>query len=136
KSERERYAEVLMQAPAFICILSGENHGFEMTNHLYLELVDRDDILGKTIYEVFTEVKDQGIIEIIEYVYNTGVPFFGNEVVVKLKKGTKKDLTDVYINISFQAYKGPNNQTRGVFVFGIDVTEMKRTEQKIQKLNN
>lgn len=135
KAERERYAEVLMQAPAFICILSGENHVFEMTNPLYLELVDRKDIIGKTMYEVFPEVKDQGFFEIIENVYNTGVPFFGNEVLVKLKKGPDKILTDLYINISFQAYKGPNNAIKGVFVFGIDVTDMKRNENKIHKLN-
>jgi PAS domain S-box-containing protein len=135
KAERERYAEVLMQAPAFICILSGENHVFEMTNPMYLELVDREDIIGKTIYEVFPEVKDQGFFEIIENVYNTGVPFFGNEILVKLKKGPQKVLTDVFINISFQAYKGPNNETRGVFVFGTDVTENIKTQHKISRLN-
>lgn len=135
KAERERYAEVLMQAPAFICILSGENHVFEMTNPLYLELVDRADIIGKTIYEVFPEVRDQGFFEIIENVYNTGVPFFGNEILVKIKKGPEKILTDVYINISFQAYKGPNNETKGVFVFGIDVTNEVQTRKSIQEIN-
>jgi PAS domain-containing protein len=70
--ERVRLADVFRQAPAFMCVLRGPDHIFEMANERYFQLVGRRDIIGKSVRDALPEVEGQGYFELIEQVYLTG----------------------------------------------------------------
>ncbi len=63
-----------------IGITHGPDHVYQFANPLYLKVIGKtDDIIGKTVLEVFPELKDQGAIEMRDKVYRTGEVFTSNE---------------------------------------------------------
>ena len=44
------------------------------------------NILGKTVEEAIPEVVEQGFIQLLDNVYQTGEPLIGNEILLKLIK--------------------------------------------------
>lgn len=51
ESERSRLAYLFTRAPAFVAVLRGPEHVFELVNPSYSELVGGRDVLGKTVRE-------------------------------------------------------------------------------------
>lgn len=72
---------VFMQAPAAIAVIEGPHQKFVLVNALYQKLFGRteEQLLGKTIREVFPEIQDQNICEILEQVYQSGKAFVAHE---------------------------------------------------------
>lgn len=127
--------EIFMQAPAFIAMLKGPQHIFELCNPLYMLLVGTErDILGKPAAEALPEVVDQGFIELLDGVFQTGKPYIGNEVPVDVDKHETGQVEKVYVNFVYQPYKDTDGAIRGIFVHGVDVTEQVENRRKIEGL--
>ncbi|MDB5196198.1 MAG: domain S-box [Flaviaesturariibacter sp.] len=133
ESERERFVEMFKSAPSSIGICNGPDHVFIMANERYLQLTGRQNIVGKSVREVFPEIADQGLFESLDAVYNTGVPFVANERLIKLDKNSDGILQDVYLNFVYQAYRNRSNDIEGIFFFAIDVTEQVVSRKKIEE---
>ena len=131
--ERLRFYNLYSQAPSCIGILKGPNHVYELANELYLQLIDKRDIIGKTVKEVLPELETQGFFEILDTVYQTGETFTANEMLVKLDRDGDGKLIDVYLNFIYQAHKDANNNIDGILFFGNDVTEQVLSRKKIEE---
>lgn len=131
--ERLRFYNLYSQAPSCIGILKGPNHVYELANELYLKLIDKKDVIGKTVREVLPELETQGIFEILDNVYQTGETFTANEMLIKLDRDGKGKLDDVYLNFIYQAHKDANNNIDGILFFGNDVTEQVLSRKKIEE---
>ena len=129
--ERQRFHDMFLHAPSCLGILRGADHRFEMVNDQYLELTGRENIIGKTIWEVFPEANDKGFLELLNDVYRTGRTISAKEKPVLLHVGGKEKL--FYLNFMYQAYKNNENKTQGVFFFINDVTEQVLSEKKIKE---
>ncbi|HET7896545.1 MAG TPA: ATP-binding protein, partial [Flavisolibacter sp.] len=75
---------LFMAAPVAIAILRGKDQRFELTNQRYVDLAGREDIIGKTILEAFPELQHAGIKELLDGVYETGIPYVGNELSLEM----------------------------------------------------
>lgn len=131
ENERQRLYDLFMQAPAAIGLMRGKDHIFEFTNPMYLELVGRkDNLIGKTAREAFPDV-EQGYLEILDSVYQTGEAYFGNEVSLQLngKHNAKPD--DCYVNFVYQPFKDHNGTVQGIMVHAVDVTAQVLAKQKL-----
>ena len=52
-----------------------------------MQLIGNDrNIIGKPIREALPELREQGIYELLDGVYTTGKPFFGDELFIRLDK--------------------------------------------------
>lgn len=131
KAERQKFFHLLMDAPAMVAVLQGTNHVFELANELYLEAIGRRDILGKPIHEALPELTGQGIFELLDNVYATGEPYYGNEVLVQLQRGNK--LEGVYFNFVYQAIKNEEGLSEGIFVHAVNVTELVKAKYRAQE---
>ncbi|MEO8146394.1 MAG: PAS domain S-box protein [Bacteroidia bacterium] len=131
--ERERFHDLFLTAPSCIAILKGPNHIFEIANELYLKLINKKDIIGKSVKEVLPEVAGQGFIELLNKVYLTGETFSANEMLVKLDTEVNGELIDKYLNFIYQAYRNAAGIIEGIFVFVVDVTEQVQSRKKIEK---
>lgn len=130
--ERQRFLDLYSTAPSCMGILKGIDHVYEMANPLYLQLIDKKDIIGKTVKEVLPELASQGIFEFLDKVYQTGETFSANEMLVKFDfKGTG-ELIDKYLNFIYQAHRNEDGDIDGIFFFAIDVTEQVLSRQKIE----
>lgn len=131
--ERQRFLGLYLQAPSCMGILKGPNHEFEMANPLYLQLINKSDIIGKTVKEVLPELESQGIFDFLDTVYTTGNTFSANEMLVKFDfKGTG-ELVDTYLNFIYQAHRNQDGQIDGIVFFAIDVTEQVLSRKKIEE---
>ena len=111
------------ETPSFLCSLVGPKHTFEMVNKQFIRLVGRADIVGKTVEEALPEVVAQGFVTILDSVYKTGEPFYGNEVEVQLQREKKAPLETRYVNFVYMPTYDEGNKVTGIFVHGNDITE-------------
>jgi PAS domain-containing protein len=94
-----------MQARAAIGLLSGPEHRFTFVNRDYLRLTGRrkaEDFIGRTVREALPEVEGQGIFEILDGVYKTGVPYQATARQVSLNRGPEGRREEVYFDFMYQ----------------------------------
>lgn len=137
RAKRETESQIynyFMDAPAFIALLKGPDHVFELCNERYRKLVGKDrDIIGKPVLKALPEVKNQGFIELLDNVYNSGKPFVGNELLAQLDKNETGELERVYLNFVYHPQKDSKGNTCGIFVHGIDVSDQVSARKKIEQ---
>lgn len=131
--ELTRLQYLFQQAPGIIAVLRGPHHIFDIANSSYLRLVGDRDILGKTVREALPELAGQGFFELLDEVYATGKPYFGNEVSVMLQRQFNSALEERYVNFIYQPTFDHRGNITGIFVEGSDVTESVKVHQALQK---
>jgi two-component system sensor histidine kinase VicK len=135
-SQRDRFAQFFMQAPAGICVLNGPDYQFELVNPLYQQFFPGRDILGKPLTEAIPELAGQPIIDIIENVYRTGKLYEGRELYVPMARMADGFIEERYFNFIYQPRPGPGDQVDGIFVFAIEVTDTVLARRKIEASAN
>jgi len=131
--ERQRFRDLYLQAPSCMGILKGPNHVYEMANNLYLQLIDKKDIIGKTVKEVLPELEAQGIFEFLDTVYKTGETFSANEMLMKFDYHGNGKLVDTYLNFIYQAHRDLDGNIDGILFFANNVTEQVLSRKKIEE---
>jgi PAS domain S-box-containing protein len=134
RRERGRFAEVFHLAPAFIATLRGPDHVFEMANEAYIRLVGGRDVVGLPVREALPEVVEQGFLDLLDRVRNTGEPFIGTEVPVMLRSADDERDEQHYVNFIYQPTTGRGGEITGIFVHGVDVTEQVCARRDIEQL--
>lgn len=133
--ERSRLRDSFILAPAGMALLAGPEHRFTFVNSAYLELVGResaDQIVGKTVAEAFPEVKEQGILHLLNQVFETGQPFLASERELRLKRYGKEKEDVVYTTFSYQALKNVKGNVEGILVHAADVTEQVMARNQLE----
>jgi signal transduction histidine kinase len=131
RTEQKRLEELYRQAPAFLCLLRGPDHVFEMTNPRYQELIGDRDVIGKSVHEAVPESVEQGFVTILNKVYQTGEPFVANSFPIKLARTPGQPLEDRYLDFVYQPMRDPDSKVYAILVLGVDVTERRRAEQAL-----
>lgn len=136
EAEQARLAEVFHYAPSFMCILRGPDFVFERANDLYLRLVGRTELVGKPLLEALPEVEDQGFIDVLNRVYQTGEPYVGKDVPVSLHRrpGAGADSAEArWLDFVYQPLRDADGKVTGVFAQGVDLTERKQAEDALRE---
>jgi PAS domain S-box-containing protein len=120
--ERSRLAYLFTNAPAFVAVLRGPEHIFELVNPPYKLLIGGRDVLGRTVREALPEVEGQGYFEMLDRVYSTGEAHVGKEMKVLLGRGEAGATEERFVNFVYQPIYEADRSVSGVFVHGIDVT--------------
>jgi PAS domain S-box-containing protein len=134
EAEKRKLAAVFERAPAFMAILRGKNHVFEMANTAYYQLVGHRDIIGKAVIEAIPEVKEQGYIEPLDTVLATGTPFIGTEMKVGLQRVPDGVVEERYVNFVYEPLRDTENKQIGIVAHGYDVTDQVVARQKAEQL--
>ena len=131
EAERSNLAAVVEKAPAFICVLRGPDHVFELANDDYYLLVGRRDLIGMRVRDALPEVEGQGFFEMLDSVYHTGESVRGTEVPVIVGPKEMNRERHRFVNFVYQALRGPDGNVNGIFVHGVDATEAVRAREAI-----
>jgi len=133
-AEKKRYAHLFDQAPSSICILEGPDFVYQMVNPSYVRLTGKTDLIGKKAADVFPELVQQGFLGLLTEVYQSGKPFVGNEILMKLDMKGTGVLEDHYFNFIYQPYSVSGGSSDGIFFFANEVTGQvvgrRKTEEK------
>lgn len=131
--ERQRLRGLFEQAPGFMAALSGPEHVFTMANLAYLQVVGRENIIGKPVREALPEVVEQGFLDLLDRVYRSGQPFVGRSIRIMLAQSDGSGHEERFLDFVYQPIFDPNGQVSGIFVQGHDVTEQKRNEEALRE---
>ncbi|RKG86598.1 sensor histidine kinase [Corallococcus terminator] len=129
--QRSRLETLFQQAPAGICVLRGTDHVYEFANPRYVELVGGRDVVGKPLREALPELKEV-IVPLLDRVYATGEPFFGNELQVPLLR--RGQVQDCFFNLIYQPIYDPLGTIEGISVIAFEVTEQVHARQRSERL--
>ncbi|RKH45751.1 sensor histidine kinase [Corallococcus sicarius] len=134
--ELERLNTLLHQAPVALAILQGPTHVVELANPRILQLWGRTraHVLHRPVLEALPEVKGQGIQELLDGVFTTGVPYVGQELLVRLARSPGGALEDVYFNFVYQPLLRAEGDVEGILVVATEVTESVRARQRTEAL--
>ena len=133
--EREYLRTLFSQAPSFMAVLRGPRHIFDLANDAYLTIIGRNDIIGKPVSEAIPEVVEQGFIDILDRVLQTGEPFIADGARVLLNRGPGGTGEIRFLNFVYQPIVA-NKKVDGIFVQGYDVTEQKLAQARLEDLTS
>ena len=120
----------LMQAPMAVCVLTGPEFVFSLANPLYLDMMGRQEVVGKPIRTVFPELAH--VSQVWEDVFSTGVPFVADEFGVAVDRGS--GMEDRYYKFTVQPVRDVSGNVTDIMVVGIDVTAQVLARRRIEAL--
>jgi signal transduction histidine kinase len=133
-AERAQLKKIVDQAPAFMAVLRGPEHRFERSNAEYDRLIGRPVRPGLSVAEVVPEIVDQGFIPLLDGVLETGEPFVGRAIPVRLIRTPDGPPEQRYVDFVYQALTEADGTRSGVFVHGVDVTDAVEARRQIERL--
>lgn len=126
------FRSVVEQAPTAIGLFKGRDMIIEAGNNRVFEFWDKDQsVIGLPVIEALPEIEGQGYIELLERVYDTGEPFSGNNLLVKLNRRGKME--DIYFDLLYTPLHGSDGLITGVMVLANETTEQVLARQKIEQ---
>ncbi|MFB6240967.1 MAG: PAS domain-containing protein, partial [Gemmatimonadota bacterium] len=124
---RTRLAGLFLQSPSFMAVTRGEEHVFVNANPAYREMVGDRELIGRSVREAFPELEEQGFIDLLDRVYETGEPYVGSEEPARLRRSApgegEERLETVWVSYSYHPLRDLAGDVSGILHHGIDVTE-------------
>jgi len=120
---RETLSAVFEQAPLPIAVVEGREQRFTVANALYQQMIGNRDPVGLTLREVFPDLADSQIESVLRQVYETGVRFTANDLLVKFDVHAVGEVGDHYYDLVYHPLRMGNGEVRGVVAVATEVTE-------------
>jgi PAS domain S-box-containing protein len=133
ETERRHLRSLFKQAPGFIAVTAGPRHVFEVANDAYYQIVGHRSILGKPVREALPEMRDQGFVELLDQVFDSGETYVGRGLPVTVQRTPGAALETLYVDFVFQPIIEPDGSVAGIFCQGSDITEHKRTQEELAR---
>lgn len=136
KDRTQRLAQLFEQAPSFIAAMRGPDHVFEMANAVYRRMVGNRPIIGKPVGEALPEIRDQGLIDMLDRVYQTGEAHIGRRTPVMLQRDSSHPPRLHYLDFVYEPIVDADGTISGVFLDGQDVTDHTTLEKRLALIND
>jgi PAS domain S-box-containing protein len=132
-AELDRLREMFALSPSFVAVLRGPEHRFELTNPAYLKLIAQRDVIGMPVREALPEVQGQGFFELLDKVYHSGEPYSGRSVSATLVPAPGAEPQERILDFIYQPMRGADGVVNGIFVEGVDVTDVFNQAQVLRE---
>jgi hypothetical protein len=127
-----KFRTLVEQSPVAIALLAGREHIVDAVNPAMLKIWDKQaDVSGKPIVKALPEMEGQPYPEILNEVFKTGVPFYGNESEVMLLRNGVLDTG--YFNFSNYPVKDTKGHISGIIIVANEVTQQVLARRKIEE---
>jgi PAS domain S-box-containing protein len=133
EAARVNYEKLLEDAPAAIAIVHGEEMRYVLSNALNQRLVGGRKLVGKTIREALPEFEADGVIALVQHVYETGEPYFAHEFPVTIPEAAGAPARRGFVNGVAQPLLGANGAIEGVMVFAYEVTDLVISRERMRE---
>lgn len=134
KDREEVYPALYDKAPGFIALSEGADHRFTYANAAYKAFVKRDGLIGKTVAETLPEIADQGIIAILDEVYQTGKPFRAAQMPIRIWNPDLECTEKRWVEAVYQPVRDEGGAITGLFCSGHDVTDLREANKALAAL--
>jgi len=130
--EHTRLANLFENAPVFLAQVEGEDHRYVLANPSYLQLVGRQELVGRSVADAIPEAVGQGYVTMLDEVLVTGttISAAGARVELTMPDGS---LDERFVDFVMSPIKDPNRAVSGVMMAGADVTERVTATHKVSQ---
>lgn len=125
---RMAFYRLLEEAPAAMALYRGPTFIYDFVNKAYAKMVHRDDLLGLTVRQAFSDTEASGLEPLLRDVLETGTPFLIPEFPFKGARGS--DTEQGYFAFNAVPAREENGDIFGVFVCAFDITEQVRARHR------
>ncbi len=132
--ERARLADVFKQAPAFLAVVRGPDHIFELVNDAYYQLVGHRELLGTPVFDALPELRGQGFQELLDGVLATGERFIGREMPVMLARTPGATTEQRFVDLTYLPLIEDDGTRGGIIAHGTDITEQVLARREVERL--
>jgi PAS domain S-box-containing protein len=126
QAANERMTDIFRRAPAFIGVVRGPEHVFELVNEHFRQLTGDRELVGRPARAALPEVEGQGLFELLDAVYGTGEACEGSNERLMLRPAGGGALEEHFVDFVYMALRDPDGTISGVLLHGVDVTERTR----------
>lgn len=132
RKEIYKYEELINSSSSLITFLRGADHVIEFANPPIRNVWGKgDDVVGKPLFEVLPEVREQGIEDYLTQVYHEGIPYHAESLPVEHNIDGK--MLKSYFDFSYMPQYDIKGKITGVGVIAKDVTQRVLLHQQIKK---
>jgi PAS domain S-box-containing protein len=135
-AEVRRLRDLFQHAPAMMLLLEGPDHVAVMVNDRYSTAVGNRELLNKPLIEAVPEIEGQGLIELLDEVYRTGVTITRSELPTWIDITGTGQLEERFFSFAYQPFRDATNTVTGVLVHAVDLTDHVRSRQRVEQLAN
>ncbi|WP_027798173.1 ATP-binding protein [Paraburkholderia dilworthii] len=128
-AEHQRDA-VLMNSPVASALLLGDKHTFQLANPRYLDLVSRDDLIGRAYLDAFPHERGGPIAAALEQVSMHGLPIVHEEYRLK---DIGDGLSSRVYTLHFEPLRAASGKIDGVILSAVEVTGYVRARETLEK---
>ncbi len=132
-SESEaRLRYMLADAPVAIAMMTGPQMIVEAANKKTLEAWGKtEQVIGKPLREALPELEGQPFLSLLDEVFITGKPYYGNEV--KASMEVQGVMTDVYANFVYFPLKDEQGETISIVLVANVITDLVLARKKAEQ---
>ena len=130
--ERGRIGTLLEKAPAFIAVMRGPDHVFELVNEAYRELTGHRPLIGRPLLVALPELRGQGLVDRLDQVLATGEPFVARGVTIQVARRPGAPPEQRHVDFVYQPLIEADGERSGVFIHGVDVTDATVAQQRVR----
>ncbi|WP_434390437.1 PAS domain-containing sensor histidine kinase [Melittangium boletus] len=136
EDERARLNALFTQAPMAIAVIRGPELVVEVANPSMLRIWGRsaEEAVGRLLWDVLPELKDQAFDGLLRGVLATGTPFVATEMEVRIARGAGGTLETGYFNFVYQPLRDARGRIDAVLTLATEVSEMVLARQLTENL--
>lgn len=133
EQSEKHFRNMVMQSPIPMTILRGEDFIIESANTAMCEKLwrkKRNTVIGRSLLEVFPELKEQKYLALLAKVFKTGITHREEESIafVQGDDGTKK----FYLDFEYSALYDSDGTISGIMITANDVTDKVEARRKVE----
>lgn len=122
---------IISNMPVAVCVLQGKELVIELANVKMLEIWRTSaDVIGEILSDVHHELDGQPLSSLIQDVFATGNPFFGNELGVFFNRNGVTE--ELFFNFLIQPIKDIVGVTTGIMVIALDITAQINAKKELE----
>lgn len=128
-----QFRNLVMQSPIAMAFFKGRDMVIDMANNTMLKTMWRrsaEDVMGRTLLGVFPELKGQKFPELLEQVFNTGIPHKEKEAVAHVDG--PDGMRTFYLDFEYSPLFDLEKNVYGIMATVYDVTERKEQEMALR----
>lgn len=117
----KRYSMLLMRSPFAFAVFKGKEMIIKLANDSIKKIWNKEGpVEGVPLFDLLPQLRDTPFPGLIQEVFTTGVPFYGDELLAQFEREGKME--DSYFNFIYQPYLEADETISGVTVIVYDVT--------------
>lgn len=136
KAERDQFIEVALLAPIIMGIYCGPDHVCEFANQNLIDVLGGRQLMGLSVRESIPELSSEGLIELMDRVYETGEPITVKEKRLELHVDPDLPPVERFANLNYMPLMDETGRVRGVLSHHVDITEQVVARRGLQVRND